>query len=252
MHMLFSTGRKRRWAWAGSGVAASGGSSVRSPLYGTSRFALLHTSSTYHTRRGIGAGRVREVHGMIGGFNSPCSSIRNTSASVFPCTWVVREDSLAQVEIFKRTRSVFGGHVNEMKGLNWNAGTGGARRGCAGILPRFPRVLREVSKVSRNDDVSWDPEGLFKNQSKMPLFVDSQKSDGEPQGTSSALPPLEASFLRKHPIRPLRGEGTLSDLKRFKSMLADRYMPVDIDRANVTILHIDPPILLVDEVWPTD
>ncbi len=189
---------------------------------------------------------------MIGGFNSPCSSIRNTSASVFPCTWVVREDSLAQVEIFKRTRSVFGGHVNEMKGLNWNAGTGGARRGCAGILPRFPRVLREVSKVSRNDDVSWDPEGLFKNQSKMPLFVDSQKSDGEPQGTSSALPPLEASFLRKHPIRPLRGEGTLSDLKRFKSMLADRYMPVDIDRANVTILHIDPPILLVDEVWPTD
>ena len=31
---------------------------------------------------------------MIGGFNSPCSSIRNTSASVFPCTWVVREDSL--------------------------------------------------------------------------------------------------------------------------------------------------------------
>lgn len=34
MHMLFSTGRKRRWAWAGSGVAASGGSSVRSPLYG--------------------------------------------------------------------------------------------------------------------------------------------------------------------------------------------------------------------------
>ena len=36
---------------------------------------------------------------MIGGFNSPCSSIRNTSASVFPCTWVVREDSLALVKI---------------------------------------------------------------------------------------------------------------------------------------------------------
>ena len=76
---------------------------------GTSRFALLHTSSTYHTRRGIGAGRVREVHGMIGGFNSPCSSIRNTSASVFPCTWVVREDSLAQVEIFKSTSICFRG-----------------------------------------------------------------------------------------------------------------------------------------------
>ena len=138
-----------------------------------------------------------------------------------------------------------------MRRLIWNAGTSGARTGCAGILPPSPR-FRAQCNVSQNDDVSWDPEGLFKNQSKVPLFPDNKASDGEPRATSRAVPPLEASFLRKHPIRPLKNKGTLSDLKRFKSMLADRYMPVNVDRANVTILHVDPPIFLVDEVWLTD
>lgn len=141
--------------------------------------------------------------------------------------------------------------MNEMRAYGWNAVTSDAGAGRASILPQSRRI-RAVSNVSNGGNVSWDPEGLFKNQSKVSLFTDRESSEGEPGTTSSAVPPLEASFSQRHPIRPLKKEGTLSDLKRFKSMLADRYMPVNFDQPNVRILHIDPPIFLVDEVCLAD
>jgi len=58
------------------------------------------------------------------------------------------------------------------------------------------------------------------------------------------IPPLDQDFVSHHPIRALKGE--LSNMKKFKKMLAEKYMPVNVDLPNVKILHLDPPIFLVE------
>lgn len=115
----------------------------------------------------------------------------------------------------------------------------------APAVPLSPPTRMSTRAAPR--DVSWDPEGLFKNQTtKMSFF---KEEEGE--SSESTVPPLQDAFLSKHPIRATP-KGGLSDLKKFSKMLKEKYMPVDVTDSRVRILHLDPPILLVDEFFARD
>ena len=137
-----------------------------------------------------------------------------------------------------------------MRGIRYNAEAGVVTAvvppPCASNhLVRLGRCRRHTTRAVNSDqDVSWDPEGLFKNQrDRVSVF---REKHGDEPGTSADVPTLDDAFLRKYPIRPMKG--TLSDLKRFKRTLTERYMPLNVDHPNTTILHLDPPIFLVDQV----
>lgn len=98
------------------------------------------------------------------------------------------------------------------------------------------------SRASKDTEVVWDPEGLFKGtQNHGSYFKDSQESQ------TPSVDTIDPNFLLEHPIKPIKGR--LSDTKRFKKILSEKYMPVDVDLPNIHILHLDPPIFLVEEVF---
>jgi hypothetical protein len=111
---------------------------------------------------------------------------------------------------------------------------------------RADRIKRRTRRDALRDsqDVSWDPEGLYKDRdTKISFFKD---LDGT-ETSKSDVPDIDSKFLEKHPVRPFKG--TISDMKKFKKTLADKYMPVDIDIPGLSILHLDPPIFSVEEVF---
>ena len=103
-----------------------------------------------------------------------------------------------------------------------------------------------VSGLDNDRVVEYDPEGLFKNQAKVSFFKDDEKA-GKSDVADAGLPPIDPRFLARHPIRPLKG--SLSDMKRFKKMLEQRFMPLDVDNPSVEVLHLDPPVVIVRDVF---
>lgn len=107
-------------------------------------------------------------------------------------------------------------------------------------------ALRSTAGFAERSDtqtsVAWDPEGIYK--------------DTVPQkgGYFSSMKPvatvdeeLDPVFLKQNPIKPLKGK--LSNTMKLKKILLDRYMPVNLDLPNVQLLHLDPPIFLVENFW---
>ncbi len=88
----------------------------------------------------------------------------------------------------------------------------------------------------------WDPEGLFKGTKKMGSFFKETNTDD-----TNAVAALDPDFLSRYPIRPFKGK--LADRKKFSKILAKQYMPVNVDLPNLRILHFDPPIFLIDNVF---
>jgi len=112
-----------------------------------------------------------------------------------------------------------------------------------------PTGVAIVAVSGLDDDrvVEYDPEGLFKNQAKVSFFKDDEKADKSDVVDAGRLPPIDPRFLARHPIRPLKG--SLSDMKRFKKMLEQRFMPMDVDNPSVEVLHLDPPVVIVRDVF---
>lgn len=100
-------------------------------------------------------------------------------------------------------------------------------------------------RAGEGQEIVWDPEGLFEGSQKQSSFFKESKAV-----ETSSIQELDSDFLSKHPIRSFKGN--LSDVKKFKRVLAEKYMPVNMDLPNIRILHLDPPILLVDGVFTKD
>lgn len=107
---------------------------------------------------------------------------------------------------------------------------------------------------NKDRNLSWDPEGIFKDAAAVSLFAD--ETD-----TQEAHAPLDPNFLLKHPIVPLKGEHAdginTTDSKaynraKFEKSLREKYMPINLNHPGVRILHIDPPIFQVDGFWTVD
>lgn len=97
-------------------------------------------------------------------------------------------------------------------------------------------------RANETPEVAWDPEGLFKGTKKVGSYFKESKAIDVPLEHA-----LDPAFLSNHPIRPFKGK--LSDTRKFKKVLAEKYMPVDVDLPNIRILHFDPPIFLIENVF---
>ncbi len=107
---------------------------------------------------------------------------------------------------------------------------------------------------NRDRDLSWDPEGIFKDAASVSLFSDEPDSQ-------ETHPPLDPKFLLEHPIVALKGEYAAGidstnsrayNRTKFEKSLREAYMPIDLNHPGVRIMHIDPPIFRVDGFWTVD
>ena len=120
-------------------------------------------------------------------------------------------------------------------------------------------VTLKASTVEGSDKVAWDPEGLLPATSSGGHFA---RRDRQQQATSQAPaappqrpPPPGARIRPLAPAAAASGDGipasdTASyDCKAFKRSLAQNFMRVDLAYPGLRILHLDPPVFVVDDFF---
>lgn len=106
-------------------------------------------------------------------------------------------------------------------------------------------MLSTAGYAERSDpqtSVAWDPEGLYQGTAPQKGGYFSNMKPVE-----TVVEELDPVFLNQNPIKPLKGK--LTNASKLKKILMDRYMPVNLDLPQVRVLHLDPPIFLVEDFW---
>lgn len=129
------------------------------------------------------------------------------------------------------------------------------------VPPRDAHKGGRASPTSNGEHITWDPDGLFSSSTATGgHFARRERERGASSSSSSTVenpvptdhPPLQPLPCHPSPLGVAASDKNAYDRISLYQQLKTRYMPVDLDYPGLRVLHLDPPVFLVEKFWTAE